>query len=120
RLSVHVLPERAKGAGRGDFVTTVDQSDIRGLVTGMRLIRQGLPLSTCGRRSPPCGRPKGGSRIPPTVLPSRPAPLALSLNTIIGKCVHGTVQCGLAVNSPQASPPGRSPTRSPPATGHPP
>ena len=27
-----------------DFVTTVDPSDIRGLVTGMSLIRQGLPL----------------------------------------------------------------------------
>ena len=26
------------------FVTTVDQSDIRGLVTDMSLIRQGLPL----------------------------------------------------------------------------
>ena len=61
------------------IVTTVDHSDIRGLVTGMRSIRQGLPLSTCGRRSPPCGRPKGAPRIPPTVQPTRPVPLALSL-----------------------------------------
>lgn len=71
-----VLLEQAKGTGRGDFVTTVDQSDIRGLVTGMRLIRQGLPRSTYERRSLPCGRLKAGPRIPPTVLPSRPVPLA--------------------------------------------
>src|SRR3954453_16801795 len=56
RLSERVLLGRAQGAGRGDFVTTVDQSDIRGLVTGMRAIRQGLPPSTYGRRSLPCGR----------------------------------------------------------------
>ena len=46
-----------RGPAASDFVTTVDQSDIRGLVTGMRSIRQGLPLSTDRRRSPPCGRP---------------------------------------------------------------
>src|SRR6476646_2770003 len=64
------------------IVTTVDQSDIRGLVTGMRSIRQGLPHSTDGRRSPPCDLPKGGPRIPPTVLPTRPVPLALSSNML--------------------------------------
>src|SRR6266446_3450578 len=48
-----------------------------------RLIRQGLPHSTYGRRSPPCDLPKGGPRIPPTVLPTRPVPLALSFNLIV-------------------------------------
>jgi hypothetical protein len=31
-----ILPERAEGIDCVDFVTTVDQSDIRGLVTDMR------------------------------------------------------------------------------------
>jgi hypothetical protein len=66
-ILIHVLLERAEGTDCVDFVTTVDQSDIRGLVTGMRLIRQGLPLSTFWRRAHPCGRPLGsveGSPVP--------------------------------------------------------
>ena len=54
----------------------------------MSLIRQGLPPSTSGRRSPPCGLPKGAPRIPPTVLPTRPVPLALSLILFMCLCYH--------------------------------
>ena len=48
-----------------DFVTTVDQSDIRGLVTDMSLIRQGLPPLYGPASAASCGRPKGAPRIPP-------------------------------------------------------
>ena len=71
---------KAKGTGRVGFVTTVDQSDIRGLVTDMSLIRQGLPLLYELASITSCDRLKGGPRIPPTVLPTRPVPFALSVN----------------------------------------
>ncbi len=41
----------------------------------MRSIRQGLPRSTYGRRSLPCGLPKGGSRIPPNRTADATGPL---------------------------------------------
>ncbi len=72
---------KPRGPAALGFVTTVDQSDFRGLVTGMRSIRQGLPLSTLHTgvghlHAPALGRVRG---FPPTVLPTRLVPLVISL-----------------------------------------
>jgi hypothetical protein len=62
-----------------DFVTTVDQSDIRGLVTGMSSIRQGLPLLYKLASADSFDRPYRVARgFPPTVQPTRPLPWDLS------------------------------------------
>src|SRR5262249_14987847 len=74
-VSAHSSWRGTRAPVASDFVTTVDQSDIRGLATGMSLIRQGLPPLYELASGTSCEWLEGGMGVPPEPSSNHAGPL---------------------------------------------